>query len=223
MRFRPCRSARKGQNSRTAFSGRLNAYRLFRNLRPKARRASWCALRARSVFGSPRPWQHRLTPPPIWDTPSVPATCRLLERNLGKAPQLARMQPFSFLGLELFQRSKADLKMLADAVAVEVPGHAGQFDLAMQRGDHPPPVAVTCHRPRHGIGRCGRQWIPLPRVKSERLSFQHLRITSRFGHLARLVGLLVRGVVTPSWPRKGRLLRRSMPFRQPQRCAAAIA
>jgi hypothetical protein len=32
------------------------------------------------------------------------------------------MQPFSFLGLELFQRSKADLKMLADAVAVEVPG-----------------------------------------------------------------------------------------------------
>jgi hypothetical protein len=43
------------------------------------------------------------------------------------------MQPFSFLGLELFQRSKADLKMLADAVAVEVPGHAGQFDLAMQR------------------------------------------------------------------------------------------
>jgi len=58
---------------------------------------------------------------------------RLLKRNLGKAPQLARMQPFSFLGLELFQRSKADLKMLADAVAVEVTGHAGQFDLAMQR------------------------------------------------------------------------------------------
>ena len=43
------------------------------------------------------------------------------------------MQSFSFLGLELFQRSKTDLKMLADAVAVEVPGHASQFDLAMQR------------------------------------------------------------------------------------------
>jgi hypothetical protein len=43
------------------------------------------------------------------------------------------MQPFSFLGPELFQGSKADLKMLADAAAVEVPGHAGQFDLAMQR------------------------------------------------------------------------------------------
>src|SRR5256885_14967496 len=43
------------------------------------------------------------------------------------------MQPFSVLGLELFQCSKADLKMLADAVAVEVSGHAGQFDLAMQR------------------------------------------------------------------------------------------
>jgi hypothetical protein len=41
------------------------------------------------------------------------------------------MQPFSFLGLELFQCSKADLKMVADAVAVEVSGHAGQFDLAM--------------------------------------------------------------------------------------------
>jgi hypothetical protein len=58
---------------------------------------------------------------------------RLLERDLGKAPQLARMQPFSFLGLELFQRSKTDLKMLADAVTVEVPGHASQFDLSMQR------------------------------------------------------------------------------------------
>ena len=58
---------------------------------------------------------------------------RLLERDLGKAPQLARMQSFSFLGLELFQRSKTDLKMLADTVAVEVPGHASQFDLPMQR------------------------------------------------------------------------------------------
>jgi len=59
----------------------------------------------------------------------------LLERNLGKAPQLARMQPFSFLGPELFQCSKADLKMLADAVAVEVSGHAGQFDLAMSQSN----------------------------------------------------------------------------------------
>jgi hypothetical protein len=58
---------------------------------------------------------------------------RLLERDLGKAPQLARMQPFSFLGLELFQGSKTDLKMMADALAVEVPGHASQFDLAVQR------------------------------------------------------------------------------------------
>jgi len=57
----------------------------------------------------------------------------LLKRDLGEAPQLARMQPFSFLGLELFQRSKTDLKMLADALAVEIVGHAGQFDLAMQR------------------------------------------------------------------------------------------
>jgi hypothetical protein len=45
------------------------------------------------------------------------------------------MQPFSFLGPELFQCSKADLKMLADAVAVEVSGHAGQFDLAMSQSN----------------------------------------------------------------------------------------
>jgi hypothetical protein len=32
------------------------------------------------------------------------------------------MQPFSFLGLEFFRRSKADL---ADAAAIEVPGLAG--------------------------------------------------------------------------------------------------
>jgi hypothetical protein len=67
------------------------------------------------------------------DASRDPGPGRLLERDLGKAPQLARMQPFSFLGPELFQGSKADLKMLADAAAVEVPGHAGQFDLAMQR------------------------------------------------------------------------------------------
>ena len=48
-------------------------------------------------------------------TPAGIPVPSLLERDLGKAPQLARMQPFSFLGLELFQRSKADLKMLADA------------------------------------------------------------------------------------------------------------
>ena len=47
----------------------------------------------------------------------------------------------------------------------------------------------------------------ISRVRSERLHFQHLRITSRFGHLTRLVGLLVPGLCCR--PRQGRLLRRS--------------
>src|SRR5258708_6848755 len=56
----------------------------------------------------------------------------LLERNLDKASQLARMQALRFLGLELFQRLQADLEMLADALAIEFAGHAGELDFAME-------------------------------------------------------------------------------------------
>src|SRR5258706_6174335 len=56
----------------------------------------------------------------------------LLERNLDKASQLARMQALRFLGFELFQRLQADLKMLADALAVEFASHAGELDFAME-------------------------------------------------------------------------------------------
>ena len=45
---------------------------------------------------------------------------RLLERDLGEAPQLARMQTFSFLGFELFQR--ALLLELASAEADDLGG-----------------------------------------------------------------------------------------------------
>src|SRR5258706_14035781 len=56
----------------------------------------------------------------------------LLERNLDKASQLARMQALRLLGFELFQRLQADLAMLADALAVEFAGHAGELDFAME-------------------------------------------------------------------------------------------
>ena len=42
------------------------------------------------------------------------------------------MQPLAFLGLQLFERLQADLEMLADALAVEFAGHAGELDLAVQ-------------------------------------------------------------------------------------------
>src|SRR6516165_10482430 len=58
---------------------------------------------------------------------------RLLECNLGKASELARMQAFPFLGFELFQRLQPDLKMLADALPVEVAGHTGELDFTVKR------------------------------------------------------------------------------------------
>src|SRR6266850_1324386 len=64
--------------------------------------------------------------------PTLLAFAMLLERNLDKASQLTRMQALRFLGFKLFKRLQADLKMLADALAVEFAGHAGEFDLAME-------------------------------------------------------------------------------------------
>src|SRR6266487_5497284 len=57
----------------------------------------------------------------------------LLECDLGKASELARMQAFPFLGFELFQRPQADLKMLADPLPVEFAGHTSELDLAVKR------------------------------------------------------------------------------------------
>src|SRR5450755_37868 len=65
--------------------------------------------------------------------PTLPARSdRLLKRDLGEAAQLARMQAFRFLVLEPLQRRQADLKMLADALAVEFAGHARELDFAVQ-------------------------------------------------------------------------------------------
>src|SRR5581483_5213883 len=60
--------------------------------------------------------------------------CRtLLKCHLGKAPQLARMQPLRFLLLDTLQRLQPDLKMLTDPLSIEFARHAGELDLAMQR------------------------------------------------------------------------------------------
>src|SRR5215471_16768281 len=56
----------------------------------------------------------------------------LLECNLGKTSQLARMQALRFLRLELFQRLQADFQMLADPPPVEFARHGGELDLAME-------------------------------------------------------------------------------------------
>jgi hypothetical protein len=42
------------------------------------------------------------------------------------------MQAFPFLGFELFQRLQTDLQMLADALAVEFAGHAGELDFTVE-------------------------------------------------------------------------------------------
>jgi len=59
------------------------------------------------------------------DASRDPGSVAYWNATSAKLRSLRECSRFSFLGLELFQRSKADLKMLADAAAVEVPGHAG--------------------------------------------------------------------------------------------------
>jgi hypothetical protein len=54
-----------------------------------------------------------------------------LERNLGEASELARMQAFPILGLQLFKRPQPDLEMVADTLAIEFASHTGELDFAM--------------------------------------------------------------------------------------------
>src|SRR5262245_26798132 len=56
----------------------------------------------------------------------------LLECNLRKASELARMQALRFLGFELFQRPQSNFKMLADALSVEFASHAGELDFSVK-------------------------------------------------------------------------------------------
>src|SRR5437764_15379693 len=70
----------------------------------------------------------------VRDATPMPATGGpLLKSDLGKAAQLARMQPLRFLVFEPLQRLQADLKMLTDALAVEFAGHPGELDFAVKR------------------------------------------------------------------------------------------
>jgi hypothetical protein len=58
----------------------------------------------------------------------------LLERDLGKAPELPRVQPFPFLRLELLQRLETDLEVLSDPLAVEFAGPPRAFSIHATRG-----------------------------------------------------------------------------------------
>ena len=50
-----------------------------------------------------------------------------MERDLSETSELARMQAFPILGLELFQRPQPNLEMLANALTIEFAGHAGEL------------------------------------------------------------------------------------------------
>ena len=56
----------------------------------------------------------------------------LLECDLGKASELARVQAFPVLRFELFQRRQADLKMLAYTLPIEFAGHASELDFTVK-------------------------------------------------------------------------------------------
>jgi hypothetical protein len=63
----------------------------------------------------------------------VARACSALERHLGKAAQLAAVQAARTLLAQQLDGPHADAQVLVDPLAVEVVGHAGQLDLAVQR------------------------------------------------------------------------------------------
>src|SRR5262245_65490055 len=67
-----------------------------------------------------------------WPSTS-PGAVRSAECDFRQASELARVQPFRFLRLQLRHRLEADLQVLADLPAVEFARHAGELDLALQR------------------------------------------------------------------------------------------
>src|SRR5215471_8158472 len=85
------------------------------------------------------------------------ASAMLLKRNLRKASKLARMQALRCLGFELLQGLQADLKMLADALPVELAGHAGELDFAMQGFVRDAQQRAVGHAEAKSVsGYCGR-------------------------------------------------------------------
>ena len=80
----------------------------------------------------------------------------LLKCGFGKAPQLPRMQPLPFLCLQLFERIKANLEMLANLPAVELAGHPGELDVPVQRFIRDAQQRAVWHSKVEAIGRyCG--------------------------------------------------------------------
>src|SRR5271166_2472952 len=89
-------------------------------------------LKCRAHLGSGILWYHAVTFE-YATTDGASSSRPLLECDLGKTPELPRMQPFPFLRLQLFQRLESDLEVLSHPLAVEFTGHACELDLAMQR------------------------------------------------------------------------------------------
>src|SRR6185436_8155609 len=56
----------------------------------------------------------------------------LLKSHLVETSQLAAVQALAAFGAQDLDRAHADAQMLIDAFAIELVGHAGQLDLAMQ-------------------------------------------------------------------------------------------
>src|SRR5262249_39447412 len=67
-----------------------------------------------------------------WDIRPTGRETALPERDLGKAPELARMQPFRLLSLQLRHCLEADFEVLIDLPAVEFARHAGKLELTLQ-------------------------------------------------------------------------------------------
>src|SRR5690606_38174887 len=115
-------------------------------------------------------------------------SCRpetLLKRDLGKAPQLARMEPCALLRPDPLERIEPDVEVLTDALAVELARHPGELDLAVHRL----------------VGDAEQRPVRDPKaeaVRRDRRGFHIERDRARLGELAyrrRMVGQLPVAVV----------------------------
>lgn len=57
----------------------------------------------------------------------------LLERHLGEASELARMESIAFLRPHSLERVEPDIEMLPDALAIKFARHARELDLTVHR------------------------------------------------------------------------------------------
>src|SRR5690348_9248425 len=121
----------------------------------------------------------------VWARFRFAAPADLLERHLGEASQLARMEPLGLLQLQLIERQQAALEVLLDALAIEFAGHAGELDLAMQRlvGHGEQRTSARCHKPTSYLSLPRRMLIvgsgEPPPVSSEPASLIYVVVDSK--------------------------------------------